>query len=165
MLRVLAMLVLNVASALQMLCRRTRVNATCATLTDLPQAKIDSQSREANNAAQQSSPTTPSVSPGSCQAVHLLQCCALMEATQRFVATKGNCLHQLKTGGGGLRALARKTEGARRDRNAGELARRINSSNERPERLRRAVIHAATSAFRLHNSSVLSRHAKIRALT
>ncbi len=55
---------------------------------------------------------TPSVSLGSRQAIYLPECSALMEATQRIVATKGNCLHQLKTGGGGSPRLRGETEGA-----------------------------------------------------
>jgi hypothetical protein len=128
-LRMLAMLVLNVASTLQMIRRRTSVNATRPAPTVLPQAKTDTH--QETTAAQQSSSialilrsaaklrvskdegvlTTPSVSHAP-RAIHLPQCFALMEATQRSVATKGNCLHHSKSGGGGLRALARKTEGA-----------------------------------------------------
>ena len=52
----LAMLVHNVASTLQMICRRTRVNATRAAPADLPQAKTDTQSRETRPAANPSSP-------------------------------------------------------------------------------------------------------------
>ncbi len=134
-LHVLAMLVLNVASTLQMLCRREAVNATQPMPTDLPQAKTDTQPKETEVAVQQGSPpqsahaeqarfasrpskhervlTTPSVSLGSRQAIHLPQCSALMEANRASMrATKGNCLHHSKSGGGGLRALARKTEGA-----------------------------------------------------
>ena len=68
-LRMLAMLVLHVASTLQMIRRRAAVNATQPTPTDLPQAKTDTH--QETNAAQQSSPTTPSVSLGSRQAIHL----------------------------------------------------------------------------------------------
>ena len=67
-LRMLAMLVLNVASTLQMIYRREAVNGTQPTPTDLPKAKTDTQSQKANNAAQQSSPTmrhTPACHPGS----------------------------------------------------------------------------------------------------
>ncbi len=56
-LRMLAMLVHIVASTLQMIRRRTRVNATRATPTDLPRAKTDTQSKE-TNAVQQDSPTS-----------------------------------------------------------------------------------------------------------
>jgi hypothetical protein len=136
-LRALAMLVLHVASTLQMIRRRTAVIGTQPTPTDLPKAKTDTQSQEAN-AAQQSSPialilrsaaklrvskdegvlTTPSVSLGSRQAIHLPQCCALMEATQRSIATKGNCLHHSQSGGGGSPRLRGETEGARATRTA-----------------------------------------------
>ncbi len=111
-LRMLAMLVLNVASTLQMKDRRAPVNATPTTPLDLPRAKTDTQPKETETAVQPDSRTTPSVSHAT-RAIHLPQCSALMEATRAPMrATKGNCLHQLKTGGGGLRALARKTEGA-----------------------------------------------------
>ena len=57
--------------------------------------------------------STPSVSLGSRQAIHLPQCSALMEANRAPMrATKGNCLHQLKTGGGGSPRLRGETEGA-----------------------------------------------------
>ena len=111
MLRAFAMLVLHVASTLQMIRRRAAVNATQPTPIDLPQAKTDTQFQKANNAAQQSSPTTPSVSHAP-RAIHRPQCSARREATQRTVATKGNCLHQLKTGGGGSPRLRGETEGA-----------------------------------------------------
>jgi hypothetical protein len=52
-LRVFAMLLSNVASTLQMICRRGRVNATRATPTALPQAKTDTHQEP--HAAQQSS--------------------------------------------------------------------------------------------------------------
>ena len=133
-LRVFAMLVLHVASTLQMIRRRETVNATQPTPTVLPQAKTDTH-QETNPAAQHRSHltsahaeqrsfaarpskhervlTTPSVSLGSRQAIHLPQCSALMEANRASLrATKGNCLHHSKSGGGGLRALARKTEEA-----------------------------------------------------
>jgi len=61
-LRMLAMLVLHVASTLQMLCSRTRVNATRATPTDLPRAKTDTQSQETPPAAQHRSPIALMVS-------------------------------------------------------------------------------------------------------
>ena len=54
-LRAFAMLVLHVASTLQMICRRTRVNATRATPTELPQAKIDTH--QETDAVQQDGPT------------------------------------------------------------------------------------------------------------
>src|SRR5690606_27487377 len=50
-LRMLAMLVLHVASTLQMICRRSRVNATRAAPSDLPKAKTDTQSKETPPAA------------------------------------------------------------------------------------------------------------------
>jgi len=53
----LAMLVLNVASTLQMICRREAVNATQPTPTDLPKAKTDTQSKETNPAVQPDSPS------------------------------------------------------------------------------------------------------------
>jgi len=52
-LRAFAMLVLNVASTLQMIRRRAAVNATQPTPTDLPQAKTDTH--QETTAAQQSS--------------------------------------------------------------------------------------------------------------
>jgi hypothetical protein len=109
-LRVFAMLVHLVASTLQMICRREAVNVTQPTPTDLPQAKTDTQSQKANNAVQQDNPTTPSVS-------HALRAIHLPHTTcdggkQRIVATKGNCLHQSKTGGGGSPRLRGETEGA-----------------------------------------------------
>ena len=55
-LRMLAMLVLNVASTLQMICRRRAVIGTQATPTDLPQAKTDTQHQEPNLAVQPDSP-------------------------------------------------------------------------------------------------------------
>ena len=133
-LRMLAMLVHNVASTLQMTRRRTRVNATRATPTDLPQAKIDTQPKEPNSAAQHHSPpssahpeqrsfaarpskdervlTTPSVSLAS-RTIHLPQCSALMEANRApMPATKGNCLHHSKSGRGGSPHLRGETEGA-----------------------------------------------------
>ena len=47
-LRMLAMLVLHVASTLQMIRRREAVNATQPMSTDLPQAKTDTQFKETN---------------------------------------------------------------------------------------------------------------------
>ena len=132
-LRMLAMLVLNVASTFRMKARRAPVNATPTTPRDLRQRTTDTQQQETRPAVQHDSPialilrsaaelrvskdegvlTTPSVSLGSRQAIHLPQCSALMEATQRITATKGNLPPPVRsTGGGGLRALARKTEGA-----------------------------------------------------
>src|SRR5690606_1005155 len=55
-LRMLAMLVLHFASTLQMICRRTRVNATRPAPTGLPQAKTDTHSKETPPAAAHSSP-------------------------------------------------------------------------------------------------------------
>ena len=133
MLRAFVELVLNVASTFRMKARCSSVNATPTTPRNLPARTTDTQSKETNPAAQHHRPialmvsstqsvrpsnhegalTTPSVSLGSRQAIHLPQCFALMEATQRTVATKGNCRHHSQSGGCGLRALARKTEGAR----------------------------------------------------
>jgi hypothetical protein len=111
-LRALAMLVLHVASTLQMIRRRTCVNATRTAPAVLPRAKTDTH--QETNAAQQSSPTTPSVSHAP-RAIHLPQRYALMEANRAPMhATKGNLPPPVRsTGGGGLRALARKTEGVR----------------------------------------------------
>ena len=50
------MLVLNVASTLQMLCRRDAVNVTQPTPTDLPRAKTDTQHQETTPAAKHRSP-------------------------------------------------------------------------------------------------------------
>ena len=126
------MLVLNVASTLQMIRRRDPVNATQPTPSRLPRAATNTH-QETTPAAQHRSPpialilrsaaklrvskdegalTTPSVSLGSRQAIHLPQSPIGGGNRALMPATKGNCLHQLKTGGGGLRALARKTEGA-----------------------------------------------------
>ncbi len=131
----LAMLVLNVASTLQMIHRRAPVNATPIASLDLPRAKTDTQSKETTPAVQHDSPnsahaeqarfasrpskhervltalsTTPSVSHAS-RAIHLPQF-STGGGKQRIVATKGNCLHQLKTGGGGSPRLRGETEGA-----------------------------------------------------
>jgi hypothetical protein len=136
MLRAFAMLVLHVASTFRMKARCSSVNATPTTPRNLPARTTDTQSKETNPAAQHHRPIalmvsstqsvrpsnhegvlttvshTPSVSHAT-RAIHLPQCSALMEASRApLPATKGTCLHQLKTGGGGLRALARKTEGA-----------------------------------------------------
>ena len=54
-LRMLAMLVHNVGSTLQMTRRRTRVNATRTTPTDLPREPTDTQSKETPSAAKHSS--------------------------------------------------------------------------------------------------------------
>ncbi len=90
-LRAFAMLVLHVASTLQMIRRREPVNATQTMPTDLPRTKTDTH--QETTAAQQSSPTTPSVSLGSRQAIHLPSF-QLVEATRApSLATKGNCLH------------------------------------------------------------------------
>ncbi len=51
MLRMFAMLVLNVASTLQMIRRREAVNATQPTPTDLPRAATDTQSKETQTVA------------------------------------------------------------------------------------------------------------------
>ncbi len=129
-LRAFAMLVLNVASTLQMIRRRDAVIGTQPTPTDLPRAATDTQPKE-TNAVPQSSPIAlilrsaaklrvskdegvlpPSVSLGSHQAIHLPQF-STGGGNQRTVATKGNLPPPVRsTGGGGLRALARKTEGA-----------------------------------------------------
>jgi len=129
-LRAFAMLVLNVASTLQMIRRRAAVIGTQPTPTDLPQAKTDTH--QETDAAQQSSPialilrsaaklrvskdegvlTTPSVSHAP-RAIHLPQCFALMEANSApSLAMKGNCLHHSKSGGGGSPRLRGETEGA-----------------------------------------------------
>ena len=55
-LRMLAMLVHNVASTLQMICRHDPVIGTQATPADLPQAKTDTQLKETPPAANPSSP-------------------------------------------------------------------------------------------------------------
>ncbi len=132
-LRLFVELVLNVASTFRMKARRSPVIGTPTTPPNLPERTTDTQSKETQTAVQPDSLnsahaeqrssaarpskhervlTTPSVSLGSRQASHLPQCSALMEATQRTVATKGNCLHQLKTGGGGSPRLRGETEGA-----------------------------------------------------
>jgi hypothetical protein len=129
-LRAFAMLVLNVASTLQMIRRRPAVNATRQMPAALPQAKTDTH--QETIAAQQSSPialilrsaaklrvskdegvlTTPSVSLGSRQAIHLPQSSIGGGNRAPVRATKGNLPPPVRsTGGGGLRALARKTEG------------------------------------------------------
>jgi hypothetical protein len=54
-LRAFAMLVLNVASTLQMTRRRTRVNATRATPADLPRETTDTQAKETTPAVQHDS--------------------------------------------------------------------------------------------------------------
>jgi len=59
-LRMLAMLVLHVASTLQMICRRRPVIGTQAMPTDPPKAKTDTQSKE----------TTPAVQHDSLQSAH-----------------------------------------------------------------------------------------------
>ena len=132
MLRAFVELVLNVASTFRMKARRSPVNATPTTPGNLPQRTTDTH--QETNAAQQSSPialilssarsarpskdegvlTTPSVSLGSRQAIHLPQCCALMEANRApMPATKGNCLHHSKSGGGGSPRVRGETEGVR----------------------------------------------------
>ena len=55
-LRMLAMLVLHVASTLQMICRRDPVIGTQAMLSDVPKAKTDTQHKETPPAANPSSP-------------------------------------------------------------------------------------------------------------
>ena len=107
------MLVLNVASPLKMIRRRTRVNATRATPTDLPRAKTDTPQQETPSAAQHRSRTTPSVSHA-LRAIHLPQF-STGGGKQRTVAgNEGELPPPVRsTGGGGLRALERKTEGVR----------------------------------------------------
>jgi hypothetical protein len=61
-LRMLAMLVLHVASTLKMIRRREPVNATQAMPAALPQAKTDTQSQETPPAAQHRSPIALMVS-------------------------------------------------------------------------------------------------------
>ena len=138
MLRAFVELVLNVASTFRMKARRSPVNVTPTMPHNLP-ARTTATHQE-TNAAQQSSPpialilrsaaklrvskdegvlTTPSVSLGSRQAIHLPQCFALMEANRAPMrATKGNCLHHSKSGGGGSPRLRGETEGARATRTA-----------------------------------------------
>jgi hypothetical protein len=138
MLRAFVELVLNVASTFRMKDRRSPVNATPTTPLNLPQRTTDTH--QETNAVQQDSPpialilssarsarpskdegvlTTPSVSLGSRQAIHLPQCCALMEANSApSLATKGNCLHHSQSGGGGSPRLRGETEGARATRTA-----------------------------------------------
>ena len=132
MLRLFVELVHHVASTLQMIRRREPVNATQPMSTDLPQAKIDTQSKE-TNAVPHDSPialilrsaaklrvskdegalTTPSVSLGSRQAIHLPHTACGGGNRAPMSATKGTLPPPVRsTGGGGLRALARKTEGA-----------------------------------------------------
>ncbi len=137
-LHVLAMLVLHVASTLQMIRRRTRVNATRTTPADLPQAKTDTQSKETNSAAQHRSypqsahaeqarfasrpskhervlttpSTTPSVSHAT-RAIHLPHTPCGGGKQRPNARDEGELPPPVRsTGGGGLRALARKTEGA-----------------------------------------------------
>ena len=129
-LHVFAMLVSNVCSTLQMIRRRQAVNATRATPPVLPRETSDT-CKEPKAAQHRSPPAlmlrsaaklrvskhagvlntvshtapSPSVSLAP-QAIHL----PLLRRWRQ--EAKRNCLHQSKTGGGGLRALARKTEGA-----------------------------------------------------
>ncbi len=138
-LRMLAMLVLHVASTLQMKDRRASVNATPTTPLDLPRAKTDTQSKETEIAVQHDSLTsahaeqrsyaarpskhervlttlsqtpTPSVSLGSRQAIHLPQF-STGGGKPRTVATKGNLPPSVRsTGGGGSPRLRGETEGA-----------------------------------------------------
>ncbi len=129
MLRAFVELVLHVASALQMTRRREAVIGTQPTPADLPRAATDTH--QETNAVPQDSPialilrsaaklrvskdegvlTTPSVSHGSRQAIHLPQSPIGGGNRAPMPATKGTCLHQLKTGGGGsMRSI--ETEGA-----------------------------------------------------
>jgi hypothetical protein len=136
-LHVFAMLVHLVASTLQMICRRGPVIGTQPTPTDLPQAKTDTQSKETISAAQHRSPiqsahaeqrsyaarpskhermlttvSSPSVSPGSRQEIHLPHT-ACGGGKQRTVATKGILPPPVRrTGGGGSPRLRGETEGA-----------------------------------------------------
>jgi hypothetical protein len=110
-LRAFAMLVLHVASTLQMIRRRPAVIGTQPTPTDLPQAKTDTH-QETNPAAQHRSPTTPSVSHAP-RAIHLPQS-STGGGKQRTVATKGNLPPPVRsTGGGGSPRLRGETEGGR----------------------------------------------------
>ena len=129
-LRAFAMLVLNVASTLQMIRRRDAVIGTQPTPTDLPRAATDTKPKE-TNAVPQSSPIAlilrsaaklrvskdegvlpPSVSLGSHQAIHLPQF-STGGGNQRTVATKGNLPPPVRsTGGGGSPRLRGETEGA-----------------------------------------------------
>jgi hypothetical protein len=129
-LRAFAMLVLNVASTLQMISRRAAVNATQATPTDLPRAATDTH--QETTAAQQSSSialilrsaaklrvskdegvlTTPSVSHAP-RAIHLPHTTCGGGKQRTVAGNEGELPPPVRsTGGGGLRALARKTEGA-----------------------------------------------------
>ncbi len=137
-LRMLAMLVLHVASTLQMKDRGASVNATPTMPLDLPRAKTDTQPKETTHAVQPDSltsahaeqarfasrpskhervltalSTTPSVSLGSRQAIHLPQF-STGGGKQRSVATKGNLPPSVRsTGGGGSPRLRGETEGVR----------------------------------------------------
>ena len=110
-LRAFAMLVLHVASTFRMIRRRPAVNATRQMPAALPQAKTDTHSQE-TNAAQQGSPTTPSVSHAP-RAIHLPQFSTGGGKQRSIAGDEGELPPPVRsTGGGGLRALARKTEGA-----------------------------------------------------
>jgi len=131
MLRVLAELVLNVCSTLQMIRRRSHVNVTRAAPPVLPRETSDTCKEP--KAAQHRSPpalmlrsaaklrvskhagvlntvshTAPSPSVSlTTSAIHL----PLLRRWRQ--EAKGNCLHQSKTGGGGSPRLRGETEGAR----------------------------------------------------
>ena len=133
MLRVLAMLVRNVASTLPMIRRRPPVKATQAMPAGLPRVKTDTIKEQA--AAPQSSPialilssaqsarpskdegvlttlshTSPSPSVSlTTSAIHLPLPSRWRQAHRR---NEGDIASTAFGGGGGLRALARKTEGA-----------------------------------------------------
>ena len=106
MLRVLVELVLNVASTLRM--RPSRLPAECH--TDVPPAALPEETNDTckePTAAKQRSHTasSPSVSLAS-QAIHLPLLRRWRQTRLRGIASTA------EGGGGGLRALARKTEGA-----------------------------------------------------
>ena len=114
MLRVLVELVLNVVSTLQMICRRGRVIGTQAMPSDLPRETHDTF-KEQHAAQHRSLLTIVSQSP-SCSvslttsAIHLP---LLRMGRQAHCRNEGELPPSVRsTGGGGLRALTRKTEGA-----------------------------------------------------
>jgi hypothetical protein len=139
-LRAFAMLVLNVASTLQMIRRRDAVIGTQPTPAVLPRASTDTQSQETPPAAQHRSPialmvsstqsvrpsnhegvlTTPSVSHAP-RAIHLPQF-STGGGKRRTVATKGSLPPPVRsTGGGGSPRLRGETEGVRRDPRSGRI--------------------------------------------
>jgi len=173
MLRAFVELVLNVASTFRMKARRVPVNATPTTPLDLPQRTTDTH--QETNAAQQSSSialilrsaaklrvskdegvlTTPSVSHAP-RAIHLPQRYALMEANRAPMrATKGNCLHHSKSGGGGSPRLRGETEGARATRSVPHLHRaRANTCACQPSPARGRTKTAPINARANKNAAV-----------